>query len=170
MSKCFKDMNQVIVVGRLTRDCSVLRTHSGKILGKLSLAVNRLTRNNGEVDSEACFFDVLVFGKTVENIGSYLTKGTRIGVTGELKQDRWESQGQKHTKVVIQAQDVQLLDSPMRRGESREPAKKPARVITVPLPKRPRTHAEFTGVKPPPKEPSLYDGADADDFDSDIPF
>ena len=167
MGKSFRDMNQVNVVGRLVRDCSVQQTAAGKKMGKLSLAVNRLKRNNGDWDGEASFFDVVVFGRTVDNIGSYLTKGTRVAVSGELKQDRWEFQGKKHSKVVIQAQDVQLLGAPQQQ---RETGNQPVHAVSDPLPNRPRTHAEFTGVQPAVKESSLYDEFGGEDFDTEIPF
>ncbi len=55
------------------------------------------------------FFDVTVWGKQAENIKQYLHKGKQIAIDGYLDQQRWEKDGQKFSKVVIVANNVQLL-------------------------------------------------------------
>ena len=106
-----KDVNVVVLVGRLTRDAELKYTNSGMAICRFSVAVNR-TRKQGEqwVD-EASFFDVDYWGKGGEAVNQYLVKGKQVAVEGELRQDRWEQDGQSRSKVIIAANNVQLLGS-----------------------------------------------------------
>lgn len=103
------DINRVIEIGRLTRDAEVSYTPGGTAIAKFSIAVNRRVKNGDGWADEANYFDVQVFGKTAENLKPFLLKGKQVGVDGYLKQDRWEKDGQKFSKVTINANDIQLL-------------------------------------------------------------
>ena len=104
------DLNHVIEIGRLVRDPDNLAyTTSGTARLNLSIAVNRSEKRGGQWTDKARFFDVTVWGKTAENIKSYLYKGKQIAVDGYLDQQRWEKDGKKFSKVVIVANAVQLL-------------------------------------------------------------
>ena len=103
------DINRVIEIGRLTRDAEVTYTPGGMAIAKFSIAVNRRVKSGDGWADEANYFDVQVFGKAAESLKPYLTKGKMIGVDGYLKQDRWEKDGQKFSKVTINANDIQLL-------------------------------------------------------------
>lgn len=103
------DLNSVMIIGRLTRDAELSYLQSGTAVSKFSIAVNRSRKDGDQWISEANFFDVSLFGKSGENLKQYLTKGTQIAVQGSLRQDRWEKDGQKFSKVYIMANDVQLL-------------------------------------------------------------
>lgn len=105
------DINSVIIVGRLTRDIEIKYTNSGTEIGKLGIAVNRRVKKNDQWTEEVSFFDVTVWGKTAEALQPYLTKGKQIGVDGELRQNRWEQEGQKRSRVEISANNIQLLGS-----------------------------------------------------------
>ena len=102
------DLNNYSVIGRMTRDldeCAFAYTSNGKARLNISIAVN-----DGYGDNQyTSYFDVVVWGKTAENIKPYLGKGKQICINGRLRQDRWESNGQKNSRVVIVAETVQLL-------------------------------------------------------------
>ena len=105
------DINNVTLIGRLTRDLGendFAYSNSGTARANVSIAVNRSKKQGEEWIGEVYYFDVTIWGKAAENLKPYLTKGKQIGVTGHLKQDRWEKDGQKHSKVYIVAEDVQL--------------------------------------------------------------
>jgi single-strand DNA-binding protein len=103
------DLNCVFIVGRLTRDMEVRYASGGMAIGKFSLAVNRKKKSGEQWIDEASFFDVTCFGKTAENLSQYMTKGKQVGVGGSLHQDRWEKDGHSHSRVVINADNIQLL-------------------------------------------------------------
>lgn len=103
------DINHVIIVGRLTRAAEISYLPSGAVVAKISIAVNRSRKNGDQWVEEVSYFDSAIFGKTAENLKPYLTKGKQIGLEGHLKQDRWEKDGQKFSKISIVADNVQLL-------------------------------------------------------------
>ena len=106
------DINHVVLVGRLTRDAELRYASSGTAICKFSLAINRRRKQGDEWVDEANFFDVVLMGRQGEAIQRYLTRGKQVGIQGELRQDRWEQDGQKRSKVEVHAFNVQLLGAP----------------------------------------------------------
>ncbi len=105
------DINSVVIVGRLTRDAELKYLNSGTPVASISIAVNRSRKEGDQWISEANFFDIEYFGKGAEGVKPYLTKGTQVAVQGSLRQDRWEKDGQNHSRVKIVADSVELLGS-----------------------------------------------------------
>lgn len=103
------DINNVTIIGRLTRDAELAYTPGGMAIATMGIALDRSVKKGEEWVQEANFFEVKCFGKQAENLKQYLTKGKQIGVQGYLRQERWEKDGQKQSKVVINANDIQLL-------------------------------------------------------------
>ena len=106
------DINDLVIIGRLTRNISGSDfgyTTGGTARLNLSIAVTRSEKRNGQWTDKASFFDVTVWGKTAENIKSYLYKGKQIAVDGYLDQQRWVKDGKNFSKVVIVADSIQLL-------------------------------------------------------------
>ncbi len=105
------ETNVVVLVGRLTRDAELKYTKSGMALSTFAIALNRRIKQGEEWVDEANFFDINYWGKGAESVSQYLTKGKQVAIQGELRQDRWEQDGQSRSKVVIHANNVQLLGS-----------------------------------------------------------
>ena len=119
------DLNHVIEIGRLTRDIGerdFCYTTGGTARLNLSIAVNRSEKRGGEWADKVSFFDVTVWGKTAEKIKPYLHKGKQIAIDGCLDQQRWEKDGQKFSKVVIIADNVQLLGGNENAPQTQQPA------------------------------------------------
>lgn len=106
-----QDINSVVVIGRLTRDPELKYTGGGAAVMNFSVAVNDVKKQGDEYVEEAHFFDVNLWGRQAEAVIQYMTKGKQIAVYGKLRQDRWEQDGQKRSKVKIKAHSVQLLGS-----------------------------------------------------------
>ncbi|MCP4350692.1 MAG: single-stranded DNA-binding protein, partial [Desulfobacterales bacterium] len=104
-----QDINRVIQVGRLTKNAELSYTTTGFALTKMSIAVNRRKKQGDQWVDEANFFDVVIWGKRGEALQNYLVKGQQIAIEGELKQERWEKDGVKRSKVTIEASNIQLL-------------------------------------------------------------
>lgn len=104
-----KDTNVVVIVGRLTRDSELTFLTSGTALVKLSVAVNRSVKKNDQWEDEGNFFDCTIWGKRGEAVNQFLTKGQQVIITGELRQERWEKDGQNRSKVTIHVNDIQLV-------------------------------------------------------------
>jgi len=139
------DINQVALVGRLTRDVELKYTNSGFAIANLSLAVNRRVKRDDTWQDEGNFFNCVLIGKRAEGLAQYLVKGKQIGIQGELRQNRWEQDGQPRSKVEIFINDIQLLG-----GRSSEQGA--------------RSNTGQSEQSSPPEIPT------ADDFDDDIPF
>ncbi|MDP2791613.1 MAG: single-stranded DNA-binding protein [Rectinemataceae bacterium] len=106
-----RDINVVVLVGRLTRDSELKYTKSGMPIARFSIAVNRSRKQGEEWVDETSFFEIDFWGKGAEAVNRYLIKGQQVGVEGELRQDRWEQDGQPRAKVVVNASNVRLLGS-----------------------------------------------------------
>jgi len=113
-----QDINSVTIVGRLTRDAELKMTAGGTACAKFSIAVNRRKKQGDSWVDEASFFDAVLWGKLAEAMQQYLTKGKQVAIQGELRQSRWEQEGQKRSRVEINVDNLQLLG-----GKSDAPAK-----------------------------------------------
>lgn len=107
------DINSVVLVGRITKDVgsderSFSYVGNGTAKAVVNIAVNRGVKKGDKWEDEASFFDVVIWGKIAENLKPRLTKGTQIAVSGYLKQDRWEKDGQKQSRVQIIADMVEI--------------------------------------------------------------
>lgn len=105
------DVNHVILIGRLTRDAELKYTSGGMAVCKFAIATNRRRKDGDQWVGEANFFDIVLWGHTGEALNQYLIKGKLVAVEGELRQNRWEQDGQSRSKVEIMANNVQLLGS-----------------------------------------------------------
>lgn len=113
------DLNVVALVGRLTRDAELRYTQGGMAILHFSIAVNRRKRTgDNQWEDEANFFDCSMFGKSAQSMSQYLTKGKQVSVLGELRQSRWETDGQSRSKVEVAVNSLQLLGSPSGGGGS----------------------------------------------------
>jgi single-strand DNA-binding protein len=115
------NMNEVKFTGRLTKDPVLRETKSGKPACNLSVANNRKYSINGEDRIVTTFMDVETFGASAVAVAKRLKKGAPVLVDGSLKFQSWESNGQKHSKVVILAQRVQFLEKAQLAAQAAQP-------------------------------------------------
>ena len=150
------DINHVIEVGRLTKDAQVKYTSNGGAVLNYSIAVNRSRKNGDQWTDEANFFDVVSYGKLAEALAPCMTKGQQVAIDGYLKQDRWQQDGQTRSKIVIVAENIQLVGGKKEGGSEPKPA-------TSADTYRPRATAGNQS------QPPLF-APPADDYPEDIPF
>jgi len=120
-------LNQVTLIGRLTRDPECRTFANGGKVANFGLAINERQKSaSGEWVDAALFLDVSAFNRgdkgTLANIvEQYCRKGGLICVVGKLTEDKWEDKttGQKRSKIKIVADTIQLLGS-KADGEQRE--------------------------------------------------
>ncbi|MDR2757885.1 MAG: single-stranded DNA-binding protein [Spirochaetaceae bacterium] len=152
------DLNHVVLIGRLTRDAELKYTSGGQPVCKFSIAVNRRKKNGDQWVDEVSYFDIVLWGRQGESLNQYLVKGKMVGIEGELRQDRWEQDGQNRSKVEIVATNLQLLGGTLGGGNSSAGTGSGA-------------YQERRGENPPersPREPPPPGGDDG--FTDDIPF
>lgn len=104
------DLNQVCLIGNLTKDCEVKYFNDGSCAVRFSIANNRAKKENNQFVDYVSYFDIKMYGKSAENLIQYLKKGKKIGISGTLTQDRWtDTNGNNRSAVYILANSVNLL-------------------------------------------------------------
>ena len=95
-------VNNVNLIGRIANEITLRYTPDGAAVCDFVMAVD----NYGDKSS---FVSVTCWRKLAENVAEYMEKGRQIGVSGELVQDRWEKDGQKRSKIKINARNIKFL-------------------------------------------------------------
>ena len=116
------NLNKVILGGRVVSDPELKQTPSGVSVLRLRVAVNRRysSKNGEQSESQADFFDVVVWRQTAEFVSKYFRKGSSICVVGSIQTRTWQdNQGQKRYSTEIVADEVNFVDS---RNESGAPS------------------------------------------------
>jgi single-strand DNA-binding protein len=114
-----RSLNQVIVMGNLTRDPELRQTPSGQNVCSFSLALNRSYKDaSGEWQEATDYIDIVAWGPLGERVSQFLHKGSRALVQGRLQSRSWEQEGQKRNKVELLAGDVTFLDSRSEEGNN----------------------------------------------------
>ncbi len=157
-------VNRVVLVGRLTRDPELKYTPQGRAVASMSIAVDRITKNDaGDYDTD--FFNITAWQKTAEYANSYLKKGRLIAVDGRIQNRSWIDQatGQKRTATDIVADSLQGLDRP-KEGDASEPSEYAAPAessyaaptqnapTSAPAPRASAPAARQTRPTPPPSD------------------
>lgn len=105
-------LNEVRLIGRLTKDAEKREIKDKGAFLNFSIAVNESYKKDGQWQERTDYFDVEMFVKNPENLEKKLKKGNQVLVIGKLRQNIWEDkEGNKHSKVKVQAQRVVLLKS-----------------------------------------------------------
>ena len=106
-------INSVAITGRMTKDCDLRYTGSGKAVGNVTVAVNRPFKTNGE--READFIQCTVWGKQAENLANFMKKGSLIGISGRIQTRSFDNQEGKRIFVTeVVAEQVAFLESKYR--------------------------------------------------------
>ncbi len=103
-------MNNVTLIGRLTKDVEMHKSQSGLAIGSFTLAVDRPVQAGH--DKQADFIPIVTFGKQAENCGKYIGKGRLVAINGRIQTRSYEKDGQKRYVTEVIANTVQFLDKP----------------------------------------------------------
>ncbi|SDN88029.1 single-strand DNA-binding protein [Enterococcus faecalis] len=151
-------INNVTLVGRLTKDPDLRYTQSGTAVGQFTLAVNR-NFTNQQGDREADFINCVIWRKAAESFANYARKGTLIGLTGRIQTRNYDNQqGQRVYVTEIVVENFQLLESKEVNEQRR--SSKPDQA----------TFDKQATEKPDPLDPFSKDVRPIDISDDDLPF
>lgn len=103
------DINSVTLIGRLVKDADLKTFQSGVTSARFSVAVNKRQKKGEKWEDVVNFFDCQLWGKAAETLAAYLIKGKQVALIGELRQERWESDGKKNSRIIINVATIQLL-------------------------------------------------------------
>lgn len=109
-------LNNLSLVGRLTKDVELRYTPSNVAVATFTLAVNRTFKNeNGE--READFINCVMWRQQAENLANWAKKGALIGITGRIQTRSYDNQqGQRVYVTEVVAETFQLLESKGQQG------------------------------------------------------
>jgi single-strand DNA-binding protein len=105
-------INNVSIAGNLTRDPEIRVTQGGTAVLSFGIAVNDRRKNaSGQWEDVPNFFECVTFGNRATALSDILTKGMKVAIAGKLHYSSWEKDGQKHSKVDIIAQEIELMQN-----------------------------------------------------------
>lgn len=146
-------MNSVNIICTLARDPESRELPGGGTACTLRCVYNRKFHDkNNQLRDESVFFDTQVFGRSAINCRQFLTKGSKVGISGRLDYKEWQSKdGSKRSKLQIVAENVSFLNSAAKdndRGQARR----------------------NSGVSPDYNPNNNYEETQGGDMDDDMPF
>lgn len=103
-------INNVVLIGRLTRDAELRYTQSNIAVATFNLAVNRNFKNDNG-DREADFINVVMWRQQAENFANWVKKGNLVGITGRIQTRSYDNQKGQHVYVTeVVAESFQILE------------------------------------------------------------
>ena len=109
-------LNQIILVGRLTRDVSVHKSENGNKVATISLAIPRSFKNSdGNYDTD--FIDCVAFDVIAENTSEYCGKGDIVGVKGRIQSRTIEKEDKKENTLQVICEKITFLSSKGKEEE-----------------------------------------------------
>lgn len=125
-------MNNVVIVGRLTKDPELKYLTSGTAVATFTLAIDRDYKNK-DGSTPVDFIPVEIMGKPAEFVANYVTKGRLVGVQGSIRVDRYETpEGEKRTFTKVAGRNIQALESKSKVEQGEQaPQESPAEFSAV---------------------------------------
>lgn len=152
--------SKTIIAGNLGQDPEVKTTNGGTVICNMTVAVNERVKEKGEWVDRVEWFRCVLFGKTAENAGKYLSKGRQVLVEGKMRTRKWEKDGKTNYMTELIADSVTFLGS--KNGDSGQ---------RDPQPREQRQGAPKSQAQDDPFGDSDPHSGDGDwDPNSDIPF
>lgn len=114
------NFNSVILMGNFTRDPQLSYTPNQVPVVEFGVAVNRKwKKEDGSMGEEVGFFECQCYGKRAEVIVKHFTKGNPIFIQGRLKQERWEKDGEQHSRIRIMVENFEFIGRKETENESK---------------------------------------------------
>lgn len=156
------DLNQCNFIGRLGKDPEVRYMSSGKAVASFTIAVGSSWKDaSGEKQESTEWVSVSAFDKLGEICGEYLKKGSQVYISGRLKTDKQEKDGQTRYFTKVIADRMQMLG-----GKASEEGAAPVAAAPRPGRNSPGSAAGYGSAGAPASKPA----ASFDDMADDIPF
>ena len=113
-------INNVVLVGRMTRDAELRYTPSDQAVATFTLAVNRNFKNQ-DGEREADFIKCVIWRQQAENLANWAKKGALIGIVGSIQTRNYKNQqGQRVYVTEVVAESFQLLESRGQQSNSQD--------------------------------------------------
>lgn len=123
-------INVVVISGNLTRDADLRMTAGGTPVMSFGIAVNDRHKNQqtGEWEDYANFVDCTMFGSRAEKLSRYLSKGTKVALSGHLRYSSWERDGQRRSKLEVIVDEIEFMsrEQQWQHGNTTAPSQQAA--------------------------------------------
>lgn len=114
-------MNDVTIIGNLTRDIEVRYTQTNKAVGQFTVAINNGKNKDGK-ELETDFINCVIWETQAENMQKYTKKGSKVAIKGSIKNDNYEDeQGNKKYRTYVLCSRVIFLDKKSEKPLPTEP-------------------------------------------------
>ena len=127
-------LNDLKLMGNVTRDIELLHTSNGTALCEIGLALTRRFKtDSGEKKEQTTFVDVTLFGRQAEIAAEYVKKGDPLFVQARVELDTWDDKqtGEKRSRLKVVGEGIQLLTKPQKAAGG-TPAQRPAPSVRHP--------------------------------------
>ena len=119
-------INNVNVSGNLGRDAELKSTASGTPALQFSVCVNDRTNQNGQWVDRPNWVPCVMYGNRANALSQHLLKGTKVSITGKRRQNQWERDGQKHSRLEVIVNEIELMGSRSQQPHQGEYQQQPA--------------------------------------------
>lgn len=119
-----RDINEIILVGRLTKAPEIKMTPNNVKAARFTVASSDDYKKNGETVKRTNFISCEAYGATAEILEKYARKGKQVAIIGKMYVREGEKDGQKTWYSGVTVQTIQLLASSSRSGDSEESGRK----------------------------------------------
>jgi len=112
-------MNKIEMIGRISRNIDLRRLQSGKEVANFGIAVNNPKKKDESGNTQADFFDCIVWGTQAINLQKYQEKGDLIAIEGRLANQYWQdNQGNNHYKNIVICESIEYLAKKNNNAQS----------------------------------------------------
>lgn len=119
-------INNVNISGNLGRDAELKSTASGNPALQFSVCVNDRTNQNGQWVDRPNWVPCVMYGNRANALSKHLLKGTKVSIAGKLRQSQWERDGQKHSRLEVIVNEIELMGSRSQQPQQGEYQQQPA--------------------------------------------
>ena len=163
-------INNVSLVGRLTKDPELRYTQTGVAVARFTLAVNRAFSNQqGEKDAD--FITCVAWRKTAESLANFMRKGSQVGVTGRIQTGSYDDKdGKRVYTTEVVANEIAFLEPKSEQPQQQyQQPQQPQQQYQQPMqtPQTPQT-PPMQQTPPQYQQPQQYDYSPVSD--DDLPF
>lgn len=109
-------MNKIFLTGRITKDIE-LKGNDNKFLSNTIAVYDGKDKNNQDI---TYFYDFKAFNYCATKLSSQAQKGSKIAIEGSLKQDKWEDESGKHSKIVVYVDQVEIIQEQPKQDKPQE--------------------------------------------------
>ena len=141
-------INSIVLAGNVVADPESRTTQTGKTVAGFRLAVN-----NPANDKDVVYIDVDVWERQAEFVINHVKKGSGVSVIGRLRQDTWEKDGKKQSKILVVGERINFLGGRKKEAEQGSDEEAPQRTAArQPSKPAPKAQTYSKSVKPAPLE------------------